>query len=128
MGGPGWVFVASALGPWPSPPPPLLVDVDPESVPKAHPPLSISGVAPPSTLALMSHLTVAIGGKAGQTGCMDEQVHRPGDGVQAQGEAARELGEEAGPGAAGGHWSPRPWPHWLFAIWSHASPTLRPTE
>lgn len=110
MGGPGWVFVASALGPRASPPPPVLAGVDLESVPKAHPPLSISGVAPPSALALMSHLTVAVGGKAGQTGCTDEQVKGPGDGVRAQGEAARELGEEAVPGllAATGPHGPGP--------------------
>ena len=91
-------------------------------------PPSISGIVPPSALALMSHLTVAVGGKTGQTGCGDEEVHRPGDRIRARGEAARELAEEAGPRAAGGHWSPRPWPHWLFAIWSHMSPTLHVAE
>ena len=81
LGGRAWLGLRGlCTWPLPSPPPPLLVDVDPESVPKAHPPLSISGVAPPSTLALMSRSTVAVGGKAGQTGCTDEQVHGPGDG------------------------------------------------
>lgn len=98
VGASGWVSVASALHPGPDLLLLLGMLILRVSLKHTLPP-SISGVVPPSALALMSHLTVAIGGKTGQTGCGDEEVHRAGDRICARGEAARELGEEAGPAA-----------------------------